>query len=92
MKPETAPAALQAEIVRTLAKRGVPRRNVNKKVVPELQPPRPNMFLPRGADRWVAVCPECPGAEVVPAEGPFICGSCGVHAPVDRSVMHRQDS
>lgn len=90
--PETAPAALQSEIVRTLAKRRVNRRGVDTKVVPQLQPGRPNMFLPRGEPRWVAACPACPGAEVVPEQGLFVCGSCGVQAPVDRSVMHRQDS
>lgn len=89
--PETAPAALQAQIARSLKSRGVARRDVSKKVTPTLQPPRRNKFLPRGADRWVAACPECPGAEVVPETGLFLCGSCGVQAPVDRSSMHRRD-
>jgi hypothetical protein len=58
----------------------------NTKVVPFVQiTERFNRWTPIGQPRWIAECPECPGAEVVPAEGEFECGSCGATAEVDWS-------
>lgn len=85
-EPMTAPARLIARVNEEVWKRGLTRRPARAKVTPF---PRtqtmPNPWIPRGSEVWIARCPECPGAEVVPAEGPFVCGSCGAEAEVDWS-------
>ena len=80
----TAPEGLTAHIRHQLTAKGVNTRRSILVVTPFIQVnPHPNRWTPRGQRRWVAHCPECPGAEVVPAAGLFVCGSCGCEATVD---------
>lgn len=78
-----APARLTGMVRRHLAESGLRLRPSDVAVVPRREPGRPNAVLDRRVDRWVAGCPECPGFEVVPEVGPFVCGSCGVQCRVD---------
>lgn len=82
----TAPETLMARVNEEVWKKGLNRHKTPTKVVPVLRTQTlPNPWIPRGCEVWVARCPECPGAEVAPAEGPFLCGSCGAEAEVDWS-------
>lgn len=67
-------------------KKGLRRKPSTFTVTPFLKvQTMPNPWIPRGSQVWVAYCPasDCGGAEVVPAEGLFLCGSCGTEAEVD---------
>lgn len=86
MEPLTAPASLQARVKEEVFKRGLNRHPANVKVKPFVRvQTMPNPWIPKGSQVWVARCPECPGAEVVPAEGSMVCGSCGAESEVDWS-------
>lgn len=78
-----APPNLRQVVMRHLMSSGKRPRPSKTSVSPRREPGRPNAVLDKRSERWVADCPECPGAEVVPAVGPFLCGSCGVQARVD---------
>lgn len=85
-EPLTQPPGLRDRVNEEIWKRGLNRHPAQVKVVPfsKIQT-HPNPWIPKGSQVWVARCPECPGAEVVPAEGTFLCGSCGAEAEVDWS-------
>lgn len=86
MEPLTQPPGLKDRVAEEVWKRGLSRRPARAKVKPFVRVQTlPNPWIPKGSEVWVARCPECPGAEVVPAEGPFTCGSCGAEAEVDWS-------
>lgn len=78
-----APPQLRQVVMRQLVQSGRRPRPTGQTVSPRREPGRPNAVLDKRSERWVADCPECPGAEVVPAVGPFVCGSCGAQCKVD---------
>lgn len=78
-----APPELRRVVMRQLVGKGLRPRPTGMSVSPRRGLGRANAVLDRRTERWVASCPECPGAEVVPAVGPWLCGSCGAQCKVD---------